>query len=159
MLNGRPVDVTRMVEKGYARLTREWRDGDTVELCMAMPVERTRANPAVRQANGKVALQRGPVVYCLEETDNPITPLTRYSGQPVTRRVPPAAAASVTAFPGPSTGVTKASCSTEPSTDFGTGMPTTVNSVGTISVMHALCTTCPCRTPGPQKSIVLRLAA
>jgi DUF1680 family protein len=71
------VDITFIVEKGYAKLTREWRDGDTIELCMAMPVERVRANPAVRQANGKVALQRGPVVYCLEEVDNPVAPLNR----------------------------------------------------------------------------------
>jgi DUF1680 family protein len=77
MLNGNPVDITFIVEKGYAKLTREWRDGDTIELCMAMPVERVRANPAVRQANGKVALQRGPVVYCLEEVDNPVAPLNR----------------------------------------------------------------------------------
>ncbi|HHW11313.1 MAG TPA: glycoside hydrolase family 127 protein [Firmicutes bacterium] len=62
---------------GYAELTREWHDGDLVELRLAMPVERVRANPAVRQANGKIVLQRGPIVYCLEETDNPYTPLTR----------------------------------------------------------------------------------
>jgi len=44
--------------------------GDRVELSMAMPIERVEAHPAVRQDAGRVALQRGPIVYCLEEVDN-----------------------------------------------------------------------------------------
>lgn len=76
-VNGTPVDTTGMVERGYLKLRREWRSGDVIELCLPMPVERVRAHPAVRQANGRIALQRGPVVYCLEEADNPITPLNR----------------------------------------------------------------------------------
>jgi DUF1680 family protein len=56
--------------RGYAWLAREWRKGDTVELRLAMPVERIEAHPGVRMDCGFVALQRGPVVYCLEEVDN-----------------------------------------------------------------------------------------
>ena len=68
-VNGRPV--TAPVSKGYARLCRAWRAGDTVALALAMPVERMAAHPRVREDAGKVALQRGPLVYCLEECDNP----------------------------------------------------------------------------------------
>jgi hypothetical protein len=41
-----------------------------VELDLPMPVERVEAHPAVRADCGRVALQRGPLVYCLEEADN-----------------------------------------------------------------------------------------
>ncbi|OGV73941.1 MAG: hypothetical protein A3K19_23000 [Lentisphaerae bacterium RIFOXYB12_FULL_65_16] len=58
------------VLKGYAKIARTWRAGDTVELDLAMPVERVEANPAVRMDCGCVALQRGPVVYCIEQIDN-----------------------------------------------------------------------------------------
>jgi DUF1680 family protein len=49
---------------------RVWQDDDRVELELAMPVERMYAHPNVRQDAGCVALQRGPLVYCLEGTDN-----------------------------------------------------------------------------------------
>ncbi|MBZ0279060.1 MAG: glycoside hydrolase family 127 protein, partial [Anaerolineae bacterium] len=62
--------VTAPLEQGYLILDREWHAGDTVRLKLAMPVERIAANPQVRQDIGRVALQRGPVVYCLEEADN-----------------------------------------------------------------------------------------
>ncbi|WP_019909524.1 glycoside hydrolase family 127 protein [Paenibacillus sp. HW567] len=55
---------------GYIHLTREWSSGDTVELCFAMPVTRVKGHPHIRQTFSKVALQRGPFVYCLEEADN-----------------------------------------------------------------------------------------
>ena len=62
--------ATPVMEKGYALLKRRWRNGDKVELNLPMPVERIEANPKARMDCGRVALQRGPVVYCLEETDN-----------------------------------------------------------------------------------------
>ncbi len=71
------VDLERAVRRGYARLQRTWHPGDTIRLVLDMPVEKVRAHPAVRMANYKVALQRGPVVYCLEQTDNPVAPLSR----------------------------------------------------------------------------------
>ena len=57
-------------DKGYAKVEREWNTGDVVVLTLAMPVERIVSHPKVRQNAGRIALQRGPVVYCLEEVDN-----------------------------------------------------------------------------------------
>ncbi len=58
------------LENGYARLRRTWRDGDTVALSLPMPVRRVVANEAVAADAGRVALQRGPIVYCAEGVDN-----------------------------------------------------------------------------------------
>ena len=69
-LNGTAVEMQPRVEKGYAKLERVWQPGDTVELVLPMPVERILAHPSVRQNAGHVALQRGPLIYCLEEVDN-----------------------------------------------------------------------------------------
>lgn len=67
-INGRGVRPA--VTKGYAAVARTWQDGDVMELTLAMPVERIVANPEVASDGGKVALQRGPVVYCLEQCDH-----------------------------------------------------------------------------------------
>jgi hypothetical protein len=67
-VNGRPVAAKS--DKGYVRLARQWKDGDVVELDLAMPVERLYAHPEVQANVGRVALQRGPIVYCLEHVDN-----------------------------------------------------------------------------------------
>jgi DUF1680 family protein len=67
-VNGQPVQAD--IIKGYAYLTREWQPGDTVTLELPMPVERVRSHPKVRENAGCIALQRGPLVYCLEEADN-----------------------------------------------------------------------------------------
>jgi uncharacterized protein len=56
---------------GYVAITRKWQPGDRVELHLAMPVQTVWAHPAVRQLQGRLALQRGPVVYCLEGIDHP----------------------------------------------------------------------------------------
>jgi len=69
-VNGEAVDVASSVEKGYITIEREWSQTDTVQLDLAMPVERVYANPNVHQDVGCVALQRGPLVYCLEKVDN-----------------------------------------------------------------------------------------
>ena len=60
----------RNVEDGYLRLHSRWSDGDTISLTFPMPVVRVWANPLVADNVGKVALQRGPIVYCFEEVDN-----------------------------------------------------------------------------------------
>ena len=67
-VNGNPVSAP--VEKGYAVLKNEWKPGDEILLKMEMPVEAVTADPRVKQNTGKRALQRGPLVYCMEETDN-----------------------------------------------------------------------------------------
>ena len=55
---------------GYVRLTRNWREGDAIELDLSLPVRVIRACSRVREDAGRAALQRGPLVYCLEEADN-----------------------------------------------------------------------------------------
>ena len=67
-VNGETVPVE--TEKGYVRLTRTWKNGDTVTLVLDMPVQLVEANPLVREDTGKAAVTRGPLVYCLEEEDN-----------------------------------------------------------------------------------------
>jgi DUF1680 family protein len=59
------------VARGYATLRRRWRSGDTVLLTLPMPVRRVRAHPRVLADEGRVALARGPLVYCLEGDDHP----------------------------------------------------------------------------------------
>ncbi|MFS0638145.1 beta-L-arabinofuranosidase domain-containing protein [Mesobacillus foraminis] len=69
-VNGKIMELTHLIKNGYAYITRLWEKGDAIELLLPMPVERIRANPNIRGNAGKVALQKGPVVYCLEEVDN-----------------------------------------------------------------------------------------
>jgi hypothetical protein len=57
-------------EKGFIHIARTWKKGDVVCLKMPMPVERVYAHPKVKADVGRVALMRGPVVYCLEGVDN-----------------------------------------------------------------------------------------
>lgn len=56
--------------RGYAKIKRRWKSGDMVELKLPMPVQRIKANPKIEADIGRVALQRGPLVYCLEAVDN-----------------------------------------------------------------------------------------
>ena len=68
-VNGQVVEPT--LEKGYAVLEGKWKDGDVIDLEMDMPVEVVEADPRVKEDVVKRAVQRGPLVYCLEEADNP----------------------------------------------------------------------------------------
>ena len=68
-LNGKAIDAAAG-DDGYLRIEREWRAGDTVALNLPMPIERIAANPAVEADVGRVALRRGPIVFCLEGVDN-----------------------------------------------------------------------------------------
>ncbi len=70
LVNGQPIELAPVVRDGYAYLERAWKAGDTVELAMPMTPRRVRANPLVRADAGRVAIQRGPLVYCLEQADN-----------------------------------------------------------------------------------------
>jgi DUF1680 family protein len=54
----------------YTRLSRTWKAGDAIELDLPMPVERVHADPHAKADVGRVALMRGPIVYCLEGVDN-----------------------------------------------------------------------------------------
>jgi DUF1680 family protein len=66
-VNGKKVE-NPTIERGYAKLSRTWKAGDRVEVVMAMPVQRLKANPAVKDCEGLVALMRGPLVYAIETT-------------------------------------------------------------------------------------------
>lgn len=58
------------LERGYLYLSKDFADGDTITCAFDMPAERIYANPAIAANNGKVALRRGPLVYCVEGVDN-----------------------------------------------------------------------------------------
>jgi DUF1680 family protein len=68
LVNNEPV--TPPVDKGYAVITRAWKNGDTVTLSLPMPVHRVVTNAAVKADAGRVAVERGPIVYCAEWPDN-----------------------------------------------------------------------------------------
>ncbi len=68
-VNGKPVPLS--AARGYATIHRVWRKGDVVALQLPMPSERLYAHPKVRMDVGRVALRRGPLIYCVEEADNP----------------------------------------------------------------------------------------
>ena len=57
-------------ENGYVRVRRAWKKGDSLELTLRMDIEKIHADPRVRADYGKLAIQRGPLVYCLEQVDN-----------------------------------------------------------------------------------------
>ena len=67
-VNGKPVSLN--TERGFACINRKWQKGDTIELNLPMPIRRVIAHPDVKADRGKVALQRGPIVFCLEWPDN-----------------------------------------------------------------------------------------
>ncbi|WP_175639286.1 glycoside hydrolase family 127 protein [Metabacillus schmidteae] len=69
-INGEGFDHIPLLKNGYVYINRNWKAEDTVELVFPMVIERIQSNPQVRQNVGKVALQRGPIVYCLEQVDN-----------------------------------------------------------------------------------------
>ncbi|MFV0384074.1 glycoside hydrolase family 127 protein [Paracoccus sp. (in: a-proteobacteria)] len=67
-VNGDSIDLP--VERGYLRITRRWQAGDEIALDLGMEPQFIHANPAVAADQGRVALMRGPLVYCLEQADN-----------------------------------------------------------------------------------------
>ena len=69
-VNGRAVNATPGPD-GYVHLKRTWKAGDRVTLALPLPIRRVHAHEKVRADRGKVALMRGPIVYCLEAVDNP----------------------------------------------------------------------------------------
>jgi hypothetical protein len=58
------------VESGYASVTREWKSGDRVVLHLPLTVRRVLATETDESDRGRVALERGPIVYCVESVDN-----------------------------------------------------------------------------------------
>jgi hypothetical protein len=67
-VNGQAVQAK--LDAGYAVLDRQWKPGDVVELDLPMPVRRVLANEQIEFDRGRVAIQRGPLVYCIEGADH-----------------------------------------------------------------------------------------
>ena len=63
--------VNPQLTDGYATLVRRWKTGDVVELSLPMEIRRIKAHSNVEDDYGKLAIQRGPIVYCLEGKDQP----------------------------------------------------------------------------------------
>jgi DUF1680 family protein len=57
--------------ESYAAIARSWSAGDIVELNLPMPVRRVAAHPDLFENSGRVAVLRGPILYCAEGVDNP----------------------------------------------------------------------------------------
>jgi DUF1680 family protein len=69
-VNGEPVDA-EIFPGSYANLHRTWRSSDTINMDFPMPVRRVECHPYVTENTGRVALMRGPLLYCAEQVDNP----------------------------------------------------------------------------------------
>ena len=67
-VNGEPVAVES--NRGFAVVRRNWRSGDTVELDLPLPVRRVMSHENIEDNRGRVAVERGPLVYCAEGIDN-----------------------------------------------------------------------------------------
>ena len=67
-VNGKPIEI--ICEKGYTHISRTWKDGDIIKLDFPMTIRRVLAHEQIKEDNGKVAFERGPIVYCVEWVDN-----------------------------------------------------------------------------------------
>ena len=68
-INGEEKPLPQL-QNGFVFITKDWKNGDQIELELPMKVQRVYANEKVEADRGKVAIQRGPVVYCAEDVDN-----------------------------------------------------------------------------------------
>jgi DUF1680 family protein len=69
MVNGKKTETK--IENGYISIEREWERGDKVSFSFPMEILRIRAMDSLRNDVDKIALQRGPFIYCIEGADNP----------------------------------------------------------------------------------------
>lgn len=67
-VNGKPVPVTE--ENGYIRIDRKWKQGDVVQFAFTMMPWLVQSKNDIKQNEGRLAIQRGPLVYCVEGADN-----------------------------------------------------------------------------------------
>ncbi|MGC8717586.1 MAG: glycoside hydrolase family 127 protein [bacterium] len=68
-INGEEIEPT--LEKGYISINRRWQRGDTVTLNLSMKLELLESHPNIKDNVGRVAIRRGPIIYCVEGADNP----------------------------------------------------------------------------------------
>jgi DUF1680 family protein len=71
LINGQPAAT--VFSNGYMLLNYPWKDGDVAEFEFPMAVRKVIANPQVKDDSGKLAIERGPIVYCAEGADNPFS--------------------------------------------------------------------------------------
>ena len=74
-------EVTSALEQGYFTIERKWKKGDRVELQLDMEVRTVKANGKVEADRGRVAVERGPIVYCAEWPDNDFNVLSLLMNQ------------------------------------------------------------------------------
>jgi len=67
-VNNEPVDIK--IVNGYISLNQSWKEGDLVELVLPMKTKKVIPNENIKEIAGKVAIERGPIVYCAEQVDN-----------------------------------------------------------------------------------------
>lgn len=68
-VNGKAGNVD-LISGEYAKINSNWKKGDVIELNLPMPARMIEANPLVEETRNQVAVQRGPIVYCMESTEN-----------------------------------------------------------------------------------------
>lgn len=68
-INGEIVNTS--IEDGYFEVTRNWNSDDKIEISFPMDVRIVKANEKVEENRGKLSLEYGPIVYAVEEVDNP----------------------------------------------------------------------------------------
>jgi DUF1680 family protein len=97
-VNGEPVSAAPRA--GYAVIEREWRAGDSVELSLPMPARTVRGHERIDAVRGRVAFERGPIVYCVEQPDlaEPLAQFTLPSGTRLSPVVRPNLLGGVTAL-------------------------------------------------------------
>ena len=102
-VNGQEVPLT--LDKGYAVVDRDWNTGDEIALHLPMPIRRVVANQAVKADAGRVAVERGPLVYAAEWPDNNghVINLMLEDSTPLTSDVRPGLLGGVTVVTGTAT--------------------------------------------------------
>lgn len=85
-VGGETLSLDESVQQGYCVIRRVWNAGDTIELKLPMETHRVYAHPELRADAGKAAIQRGPLVYCLEAADNgkPLNSIALHESAPFT---------------------------------------------------------------------------
>ncbi len=69
-VNEKKLEISNYIKNGYIKLQRIWRKGDKIQLIFPMDIMEIEANPLVYNNCNRIAIQRGPLIYCLEEVDN-----------------------------------------------------------------------------------------
>lgn len=67
-VNGQKIEFE--IQKGFISINRNWNDGDVIELNLPMQIRRVVANENIEADRDKIALERGPIVFCAEWVDN-----------------------------------------------------------------------------------------